>query len=426
MGARVFGIVDCNNFYASCERVFRPSLEGRPVVVLSNNDGCIIARSQEAKALGYRMGDPWHLHRGRLKRDGVAVFSSNYTLYGDMSRRVMETLGEMAPEIEIYSIDEAFLDLTSFRGLGLADHARAIRARVRQWTGIPVSIGTAPTKTLAKLANHLAKRNPSETQGVVALDPGDADRHRCEPIGEIWGIGRQWEKKLAVCGIVTARDLQRAEPKAIRLLMGVVGERIVCELRGVSCLPLALIEEPQKGLAVSRSFGRLLTDQGDIGAALTAHVNRAGEKLRWRGLMSGHMLVFLMTNRFDLRRDFYSRSAAVELSSPTDYTPELLRHALRLLEKLFKPGLPYQKCGVMLTDLRPADTARRDLFDAIDQERRQALMRAMDGLNKKMGRGTVRVGDQGVRGDAPPPWAMRSRFRSPRMTTRWEELPVVT
>ena len=426
MRERIFGIVDCNNFYASCERVFAPRLEGRPVVVLSNNDGCIIARSQEAKALGYKMGDPWHLHQDRLKRDGVAVFSSNYALYGDLSRRVMETLATLAPEMEIYSIDEAFLDLIGFQGMGLLEHARAIQARVKRWTGIPVSIGIGPTKTLTKIANFLAKRSPAETGGVVRIDPGNEEALAAVPVGEIWGIGRQWAGKLTACGIKSALDLRRADPKAIRQALSVVGERIVRELGGISCLPLAMVEEPQKGLAVTRSFGRILYQQSEVQEALTAYVNRAGEKLRRQNLMAGHLMVFVMTNRFDLRRAFYSRSAGLTLPAPSDYTPDLLHHAVRLLGQICKPGLHYQKCGVLLSDLCAANDDRRDLFDAIDHGRRKALMQAMDGLNARMGRGTVKIGDQGDAFGGRPRWTMRSEFRSPRATTRWEELAVVT
>jgi DNA polymerase V len=259
MAAPAFALADCNNFYVSCERVFQPSLEGRPVVVLSNNDGCIIARSDEAKAIGLQMGDPYHLNKEKLTRHGVAVFSSNYALYGDMSRRVMDTLGAFTPEVELYSIDEAFLNLAGFERRGLTDYARLIRATVKRDTGIPVSIGIGPTTTLAKIANHLAKAQP-ETSGVLELTSADVDEALAGiEVREVWGVGPRWAKWLEEQDIATALDLKRADPKAIRRKMTVVGERLVYELNGKPCLPLELVEPPRQGLTVSRSFGQTLT-----------------------------------------------------------------------------------------------------------------------------------------------------------------------
>jgi DNA polymerase V len=422
MAAHVFALADCNNFYVSCERVFCPSLEGRPVVVLSNNDGCIIARSDEAKALGLQMGDPYHLNKEQLTRHGVAVFSSNYALYGDMSRRVMDTLSTFTPEIELYSIDEAFLNLAGFERRGLTDYARLIRATVRRDTGIPVSIGIGPTKTLAKVANHLAKAQP-ETGGVYELSEAETDSALAGiEVREVWGVGPRWAKWLEDQGIATALDLKRADPKAIRRKMTVVGERLVHELNGQPCLPLELVTPPRQGLTVSRSFGQTLTALHPIQEALVQFVGQAAEKLRRQNLMAGQVLVFVTTNRFSATQPFYANSATVKLPYPTDFTPDLIEAAAQLLETLYRPGFYYQKCGVMLLDLSPATQMQADLFDTRDRAREAWLMRALDSLNADHGARTVRVGNHGGK---RPAWAMRQAFRSPRYTTHWRELPVV-
>jgi DNA polymerase V len=411
MANPIFALADCNNFYVSCERVFRPALEDRPVVVLSNNDGCIIARSDEAKALGFAMGDPYHLNRDKLTRHGVDVFSSNYALYGDMSRRVMDTLGTFTPEIEIYSIDEAFINLAGFERHGLAEYASQIRATVRRHTGIPVSIGIGPTKTLAKVANHLAKAQP-DTGGVYELTAADAD-HALASIeaGEVWGVGPRWAGWLEEQGIVTALDLKRADPRAIRRKMTVVGERLVYELNGRSCLPLALVAPPRQGLTVSCSFGQSLTGLGPIKEALVQFVGRAGEKLRRQRLMAAQVMVFVTTNRFSATQPFYANSATVRLPYPTDFTPDLVKAAAQLLEALYRPGCHYQTCGVMLLDLLPVAQVQADLFDPRDRARQERLVRALDLLNIEHGARTVRVGNTG---GSRPAWAMRQAFRSPR------------
>ena len=419
---QLFALVDCNNFYVSCERVFQPAMEGRPVVVLSNNDGCIIARSNEAKALGFKMGDPYHLNKEKIRQNKVVVFSSNYALYGDMSRRVMDTLQAHAQDVEIYSIDEAFLDLEGFEHFGLTAYAGTVRAAVGRCTGIPVSIGIGPTKTLAKIANRLAKKFP-DAGGVFNFLETDADRMLGQvDVGDIWGVGRQWAAWLQGQGIMTALDLKRSDPKAIRQKMTVVGERIVSELNGVSCLPLEILAPPQKGITVSRSFGQTLTSLGSIREALSLFVGRAGEKLRGQNLMAKRLAVFIMTSPFASDRPFYSKSMASRMSFPTDYTPALINSAMSLLDKMYRPGLAFHKCGVMLLDLIPATRERHDLFDSRDQHRQARLMKAVDLINAGHGARTVHFGDIGV---GRPEWSMRAAFRSPRYTTRWEELPVV-
>jgi DNA polymerase V len=397
-------------------------LEGRPVVVLSNNDGCIIARSDEAKALGFAMGGPYHLHRDQLTRHGVDVFSSNYALYGDMSRRVMDTLSTFTPEIEFYNIDEVFLNLAGFEGRGLTEYARLIQTTVWRHTGIPGSIGIGPTKTLAKVANHLAKARP-ESGGVCDFAAMDGDQALADiEVGEVWGVGRLWAAWLAGQGIVTALDLKRADPKAIRWKMTIVGEQLVDELNGRYCLPLELVAPPRKGITVSRSFGKTLTQFGPIKEALVQFVGRAGEKLRHQQEIAAQVMVFVTTNRFSATRPFYANSATVTLPYPTDFTPNLVEAAVHLIETLYRPGVHYQTCGVMLLDLSPPTQIQADLFATRNRAREAWLMRALDSLNADDGARTVRVGHHGGK---RPAWVMRQAFRSPRYTTNWRELPVV-
>ena len=422
MTEQVLALVDCNNFYASCERVFNPKLDHQPVVVLSNNDGCIIARSNEAKALGFAMGDPYHLNRDKIRQHKVKVFSSNYALYGDMSRRVMSTLATHALDVEIYSIDEAFLSLDGFKHRGLNSYASSIRSAVKRTTGIPVSIGIGSTKTLAKIANRLAKKLPG-SEGVFNLLESDVDEMLAQvDVADVWGIGRQWAAWLKGQGINTALDFKRADPKRIRARMTVVGEKIVSELNGESCLDLELVAPPQKGITVSRSFGRQLSDRAMIRQALLQFVDRAGEKLRRQNLQAKRLSVFLMTSPFAEDGPFYSNSITRKLLFPTDYTPDLIDAAATILEKIYRPGLAYQKCGVMLTDLVPAVRTRHDLFDERDRQKQSRLMKALDAINSEHGARTIHFGNLG---GTRPQWAMRDGFRSPRYTTRWGEIPLV-
>jgi DNA polymerase V len=356
------------------------------------------------------MGDPYHLNREQLTCHGVAVFSSNYALYGDMSHCVMDTLGAFTPEIELYSIDEAFLNLAGFQRRGLTDYARLIRATVRRDTGIPVSIGIGPTKTLAKIANHLAKARP-ESGGVCDLAEIDVDHALAGiEVGEVWGVGPRWAKWLEAQGIATALDLKQADPKAIRRKMTVVGERLVHELNGRPCLPLELVAPPRQGLMVSRSFGQTLTALQPITEALVQFTGRAGEKLRRQSLMAGQVLVFVTTNRFSATQPFYANSATVKLPYPSDFTVDLVEAAVQLLERLYRPGFHYQKGGVMLLDLLPATQVQADLFDSRDRARQERLMRALDSLNADHGARTVRVGNNGGR---RPAWAMQQARGQP-------------
>ena len=422
MASQVFALVDCNNFYASCERVFQPKLEGRPVIVLSNNDGCIIARSNEAKALGIAMGEPFHLAKDRVKQHNIAVFSSNYTLYGHMSRRVMNTLAQFTPEIETYSIDESFLNLAGFEHRCLVSYAHTIRRTVRKWTGIPVSVGLGTTKTLAKIANRLAKKSAAGA-GVCDLTDKETidDALAAVAVGDIWGIGHQWSAWLTEQGIKTALDLKQAAPKHIRQHMHVVGERIHAELNGISCLGLELVTPAKKGITVSRSFGRYVTSLENVREMLMDHVMRAGEKLRRGALMAKRLTVFLQTNRFSKVHSFYGGSLALKLPVATNYTPELAHYAMLLLEKIYRPGFHYNKCGLMLVDLRPATLERQDLLDTRDTEKQAQLMKAMDSINAAFGARTLAFASMKQKQAG----AMTRERLSAHFTTDWKRLPKV-
>lgn len=414
-----FALVDCNNFYASCERVFNPRLIGRPVAVLSNNDGCVIARSEEVKRLGIPMGAPAHEHKEVFRRHGVVVLSSNYALYGDMSARVMETLRPNVPAMEVYSIDEAFLALDEWQGV---EFARTLRARVRQWTGIPVSIGIGPTKTLAKIANRLAKKTP-ELGGVLDLCMvRDLDEMLSRiPCGDIWGIGRRLALRLEGWGVRTALDLKRAETARVRKNLGVVGERIQRELQGVSCLALEELPAPKKGIASAKSFGRPVESLGELEEALATYTARAAEKLRSGGLQAGCLHVFVSTNPFSRRQPQYHAGAQACLGVPTNHTPQLIDAALRLLRGLYRPAHHYKKTGVFVTELVAEGDRQPDLFeDARDTARRRRVDALVDGLNRRLGRNAIRYGSMGV----DQKWAMRQGNRSPKFTTCWDELPV--
>jgi DNA polymerase V len=415
-----FALVDCNNFYASCERVFNPRLIGRPLVILSNNDGCVIARSEEAKQLGIPMGAPAHEHKATFERNAVVVMSSNYSLYGDMSARVMETLRPNVLAMEIYSIDEAFLALDDWQG---AEFARELRVRVRQWTGIPVSIGIGPTKTLAKIANRIAKKTP-ELGGVLDLGfvrDGDALLAQI-PCEDIWGIGKRLARRLAAGGIHTASHLKHAEAAWVRKTLGVVGERILCELQGVSCLPLEEVPAPKKGIASAKSFGKPVESLEELEEALSTYTARAAEKLRSGQLLAGQVHVFLTTNPFATRQPQYNAGVQTVLARRSNHTPDLIAAALRLLREIYRPGHQYKKTGIFLTDLMAESELQPDLFEAIPGTGRvKELDRIVDGLNRKLGRNAIRYGSMGVKQN----WAMRQDRRSKKFTTRWDELPVV-
>ena len=419
-----FALVDCNNFYVSCERVFNPKLAGRPVVVLSNNDGCIITRSNEAKALSIPMGAPAFKFKEFFSRNNVRVFSSNYSLYGNMSFRVMATLEQFCRDIEIYSIDESFLFFKSIDPRKLSDIARAIKKTVFAWTGIPVSVGFARTKTLAKVANRLAKKNP-ETKGICVLDTSQQILHglsRTE-IGDIWGIGRQYEKFLTSKGIHTASDLIAMPHTWVQRHLKITGLHTVLELGQIPCIPMEQTPPPAKSLVCSRSFGTGVSDIESLHEALASYVIRAGEKLRRKNLTAGSVHVFLSTNRFRPGPQ-YAKSASLSLMPSTFYTPAIQIKARCILEKIFRPGYTYQKIGVMLTDLAPPSSRQRSFFDPSPQKksRHQSLMSVMDSINNQYGNDTVSLASAGL---GQKKWHMRRKFLSKRYTTSWDELAQV-
>ncbi len=418
----MFALVDCNNFYASCERVFQPRLEGRPVVVLSNNDGCVIARSAEAKALGYEIGDAFHLILDRLKRDGVTVFSSNYTLYHDMSQRVQATLGLFAETLENYSIDECFLHFKP--GADWGPLGREIKRTVRKHTGIPVCAGFGVTKVLAKLANRTAKKRPEHGGVFVVPDAGEARDAwlRTFAVGDVWGIGRQLSGRLQAAGVLTAYDLSRLSDTSARSMLTVVGARIVMELRGVACLQIEEIAPEKKGIGSAKSFGVPLEDLETLYEPLSAYVSRIAEKLRDQRSVCGHLRVFLETNPFVPSDPQYHPSTGCDLPTPTNYTPDLCTTAARLMQRIYRPGYRYKKVGVMALEIAPESDTQLS-FDAPTPEeidRRRRLMAVMDKLNREHGRGTIRVASAGERS---PAWQMRQALRSPCFTTRWADIP---
>ncbi|SNR68477.1 DNA polymerase V [Humidesulfovibrio mexicanus] len=419
----LFALVDCNNFYASCERLFRPGLKGRPVVVLSNNDGCVIARSNEAKALGIPMGAPAFQWEHVFRRQGVAVFSSNYALYGDLSARVMRVLEEAAPAVEVYSIDEAFLDLSGVQEP--ESFCRELRQRVTRHTGIPVSVGLARTKTLAKLANRHAKKQPT-TGGVfdLAALPDPEALLAATEIGDVWGIGPRHAKRLAARGVATALDFIRLPRDWVRKAMTVVGMQIHMELCGISCLSLEQAPPPRRSVLCSRSFGQLIRDREHLREAVCSFAARAAEKLRAGGLDAQAVQVFALTPRHREELPQHQGQATVTLPCPTDHSPDIVTAALRGLEQAFCEGFAYQKAGVQLLGLTPSASRQASLLDLPPEQRqrRRALMDVLDLVNRRHGRHALRL----ALAAAPErPWHMRQHRRSPRYTTSWDDLPRV-
>lgn len=421
----LFALIDCNNFYVSCERVFDPKLEGRPVVVLSNNDGCIVARSPEVKALGIPMGAPWFKQQNLAQKHRIVALSSNYALYGDLSDRVMHILAEASPAHEVYSIDECFCDWSRLYGVDLVSYGQIVRRRIHRWVGLPVCVGLAPTKTLAKLANHIAKKRP-QYDGVFDFT-AFAERNRAAllesiPVGEVWGVGHRLEARLQAQGIATVRALRDADIRMIRARYGVVLERTVRELRGESCLPLEAVAA-RKQILCSRSFGQRVEDLPSLREAVTAYTARAAEKLRRQGSAAGAVQAFVETNRFN-DEPRYSAQRTIPLTTPTADTMRLLKAALAGLAAIYQPGYRYQKAGVMLLDLQPAGTVQLDAFTDAGAEahapKRTRLMETVDAINRQRGRGSVRWAGEGY----AKPWALKSEHRTPRYTTCWKELAV--
>ncbi|WP_414162900.1 Y-family DNA polymerase [Superficieibacter sp. BNK-5] len=418
----MFALVDVNSFYASCETAWRPDLAGRPVVVLSNNDGCVIARSAEAKKLGIKMGLPWFQLREMQFAERVIAFSSNYELYGDMSQRVMDTLEEICPRVEVYSIDEAFCDLTGVRNCrDLEDFGKEIRETIRRNTRLTVGVGIAPTKTLAKLANHAAKQW-RQTGGVVDLSNETRQRKLMAimPIDEVWGVGRRIGKKLEAMGIKNVLQLADTDVRFIRKHFNVVLERTVRELRGEPCLELEEFAPAKQELVCSRSFGEKITEYEAMRQAICSYAARAAEKLREEHQYCRYVSAFVKTSPF-ASQPYYGNSAGMKLLTPTQDTRDIIAAATRCLEAIWREGLIYQKGGIMLGDFFSQGVAQLNLFDDIaPRADSEALMALMDKLNKQ-GRGTLYFAGQGIQ----QAWKMKREMLSPCYTTRLEDLPIV-
>ena len=431
--ASLWALVDCNNFYASCEKLFRPDLADRPVVVLSNNDGCIVARSPEAKALGIPMGAPEFKLRSRLQELKVAVFSSNYALYGDISARVTGILEQCCPLVEPYSIDEAFMRLDGPQWVNLPEFCRELRQRVQKWTGITVSVGVGATRTLAKVATHVAKKHPVYGGVFSLVRPVEAiDRvlHHT-PVEDIWGVGRRQARRLWAEGIRTALHLKHADDILLRRLLTVTGWRTALELRGVPCLGTETAPVARKTLMSTRSFAHRIHDKAMLAQALSTFAVRAAARLRREGLVASGLAVHIRTARpgqAATNERLYDQTVQCSLPVPTADSQQFINAALNGLERIFAPGFAYAKAGVMLYGLERADAMQGSLLalaagnDACGDGRRQRLMRSLDDINGRFGRDTVIFGAQGM-GHAP--WHMRQEHRSPRMTTCWDEIPLV-
>ena len=418
-------LVDCNNFYVSCERMFNPRLEGKPVVVLSNNDGCAVARSNEVKALGIKMGEPWFKMEKIAKQHGIIAYSSNYALYGDLSARVMSILSMFSPRQEIYSIDECFLDLDGFDPTLLMEYGQQIRKAVKQGVGIPVCVGIADTKTLAKLANHCAKKGLAGENGVCDFGRLNAQQRIALfarlPVGEIWGVGRRISEKLLAMNIDTVEGLRTASQKAIRDQFSVVLERTVQELNGIPCIELEEAGTPRQQIMVSRSFGSTVTEYDDLAESVSYFATKAAEKLRQDGSVAASVCVYIRTNPFNEKEPQYQRSVIVPLGQPSDDTTKLLKASLIGLKSIFRSGYRYKKSGVLLMGMQPKGSVQATLFDDTAMQAKSAsMMCVMDSINRKMGNGSMTIAASGIQ----QRWAMRRERKTPNYTTDWNELPV--
>lgn len=414
----MFALVDGNNFYVSCERVFQPRLEGKPVVVMSNNDGCAVSRSNEAKALGIKMAQPMFLSKDLIKAHKIVCLSSNYTLYGDMSRRVVQTLNQFTPDVEQYSIDESFLGFLESNPLKLSALGLEVRTKVKRATGIPTCIGFGPTKTLAKIANKLAKKLPN---GVLVIDTKQNYRELLAKVAveEVWGVGRQYAEWLTDHGIHTALDLHNAPEALIRKKMTVVGQRLVQELRGISCLPLELIPPVKKEICFARSFGKLLESKEEILQAISNYAFQASTKLRSNHLITSKCIVFIETNGFRVNDPQYQRSISFSFQVPTNHAPSLIQGAVKAMESIYRVGYKFKKAGILCLDLVDENTVQQSLFEQPDHFAERRLMAAMDSVNQKYGRFAMTLAG----GFISKEWRPKFESKTHRWTTCWEELP---
>jgi len=418
-------LVDCNNFYVSCERVFNPELEGKPVVVLSNNDGCAVARSNEVKALGVKMAEPWFKMEQLAKQHGIIALSSNYALYGDLSARVMSLLSTFSPKQEIYSIDECFLDLDGFDLQSLVAYGQTIRRTIKQYVGIPVCVGIAETKTLAKLANHCAKKRLAGRDGVCDFgrysDTQLSKLFATIPVNDVWGVGRKISQSLIAMKIETVEDLRTANQTRMRQQFSIVVERTVKELNGISCIELDGTDTPRQQIMVSRSFGQEVSNFDDLAESIAYFASTAAEKLRKDGSVATSLCVFIQTNPFKDKSPQYQRSLIVPMGEPTGDSIKLVNAAIQGLRVIYRVGYSYKKSGVLLMGLQSRDAIQASLFDdAAEQDKSSKLMTLMDTVNQRMGKGSVTIAASGTKRR----WSMRRDSKSPDYTTAWDELPI--
>ena len=423
------GLIDINNFYVSCERIFRPDLQNTPVVVLSNNDGCVVSRSNEVKKLGVSMASPYFKIKDELEKAGAVAFSSNYTLYGDISGRVMNILAEYGP-IEIYSIDEAFLDVSHVLSSQLIQFGKEIKDRLKRDLSLPVCVGFAETKTLAKVANEIAKEDSKRGglvyNGVISLveNPEIDELLEGLNVADVWGIGRQNVMKVRQKGIYSAKDLKYSSQDWIKANLAITGLKIVQELNGQNATEITSTSDPRKGILSSRSFGKPVTTLEGLKEAVSTYITRASEKLRKQKSVASYISVFVMTNHFD-RSNYYSNSQGATLSVPTNYTPDLVKQAFKLLEKIYQPGMQYKKAGVAFWGLLDEDKTFQieDLFtdnQALEKStlKQKSISKAVDKLNKRYGSGSIVLASNGLKQN----WKVKSDQRSPNYTTQWEDL----
>ena len=426
MRQKLFALIDCNNFYCSCERVFNASIQKKPLVVLSNNDGCVVARTNDVKKL-VKMGQPVFEIADLIREHQIETFSSNYSLYADISARVMAVLAQFSPHIEKYSIDEAFLDLTELPIADLTEFGQTIKAKVMQLTGIPVSVGIAPTKCLTKIAIELVKHDP-RFDGVfdlTALSEQEIDRVLAHVLVEdVWGVGYTYAAFLRSHGILTARELKYASDTWIRKYLTVVGQRIVLELRGISCMPLESEQKPKKGIMSAKTFGREITCRDELEEALATYTARAAEKLREQGSVTALLTIFIQTNALKKTISHYANSISMRIAYPTDFTPDLIRYALKGLSLIYKEGYRYRKAGVYFSKIKPQAVVQPDLFGDFSSEKHQRQARFMslvDAINRIYGRDTLFFAVQGI----TRPWKMQQHKLSQHFTTQWSQIYAV-
>lgn len=421
----VFALIDCNNFYASCERVFNPLLENKPVIVLSNNDGCCVARSNEAKKLGIKMGEPFFKIKDLVAKNNVFVFSSNYELYGDLSNRVVNTLFTFSPDVEVYSIDEAFVNLKNLAVSNYQNTGKQIRERILNWVGIPVSVGISPTKTLAKVANEFVKKDKNLGGVLSLIDKSEKEIDELLKnleVGDIWGIGRQYSKKLNLEGIITAYDFKYSNPKFIQKIMTINGLKTQQELKGISCIPIEYETADKKGICTSRSFGRNVTNFNELKEALATHIATASEKLRSQNSKCYKITIFIRTNYFRINDKQYSNSISYNFQEATHYTPDLIKTGINLLGQIYKNGYNYQKTGVILTEIVPETEIQNTLFNVdlfqYKSPKKDFLIKKIDEVNSRFGNNSVIFGATGIKKE----WKMKNEKRSNRYTTCWNEM----